>query len=572
MSTSYEKEKDNTIRRAAIYVRVSTLHQADKDSLPMQKNDLVTYANLILGIQDHEIFEDAGYSGKNTARPAFQSMMSKIRNGYFSHLLVWKIDRVSRNLLDFSQMYNELRKLNVTFVSKNEQFDTSTAIGEAMLKIILIFAELERNMTSERVTATMLSRASSGLWNGGKIPYGYEYNEDSKAFFINQEEAALCRLIKDDYLEHQSIIHTVRTLNNNGFKTRSGANWSSTSVWKILSNPFYAGVYRYNYRKSDGSISVQKPEDEHIYIHEHHPAIFSLDEHNLIKEIRENNARTMNRIGQKHAANRHHVFSDLLYCGLCGSRMCVTTGRKHVDGFRTSIYTCAVKHNHHTCKNRAVNDLVVGEFVINYVLNIVNAKTSFSSISSISDLQRFLLKGSVFKDVKRISDSGLSELYAMLSAYKADNSFVLRAKKTKRKKVSGSSTSDMLRYEQERQQRALDRLNTLYLYSESAMSEKDYALKKLEITSRLESAVQKLGGSSDIIPVSDEDFIKQASHLLISSYLKNRSYIYYKRLAAEVSPDILKEYMRSIIGKINVVNGRVVSITFSNGLTHEFEY
>lgn len=84
--------------------------------------------------------------------------MSQIRQGKFTHLLVWKIDRISRNLLDFAMMYQELKDLDVTFVSKNEQFDTSSAMGEAMLKIILVFAELERNMTSERVSATMLSR------------------------------------------------------------------------------------------------------------------------------------------------------------------------------------------------------------------------------------------------------------------------------------------------------------------------------------------------------------------------------------------------------------------------------
>ena len=172
---AYAKLKQ-TNPRVAIYVRVSTLHQIDKDSLPMQKQDLLAYAKLMLGTEDRVIFEDAGYSGKNTDRPKFQEMMSQIRAGGFTHLLVWKIDRISRNLLDFATMYNELKDLGVIFVSKNEQFDTSTAMGEAMLKIILVFAELERNMTSERVTATMISRANNGQWNGGRIPYGYDYD------------------------------------------------------------------------------------------------------------------------------------------------------------------------------------------------------------------------------------------------------------------------------------------------------------------------------------------------------------------------------------------------------------
>ena len=236
-------------RKVAIYIRVSTTHQIDKDSLPMQRKDLIAYCELILGIEDYEIFEDAGYSGKNTDRPAFQEMMQKIRAGSFSHLLVWKIDRISRNLLDFAEMYEELQSLRVTFVSKNEQFDTSNAMGEAMLKIILVFAELERNMTSERVTATMISRANQGLWNGGRIPYGYSYDAETSAFSIIQDEADVCQLMKTDYFEHKSIIHTARLLNDKKIPTRSGALWSPTAVWKILSSPFYAGVYRYNHYK-----------------------------------------------------------------------------------------------------------------------------------------------------------------------------------------------------------------------------------------------------------------------------------------------------------------------------------
>lgn len=132
--------KNQEKTRVAIYVRVSTTYQVDKDSLPMQRQDLVACSKLILGTDDYVIFEYAGYSGKNMDRPKFQEMMSQIRAGLFTHLLVWKIDRISRNLLDLAGMYSELKVLGVIFVSKNEQFDTSTAMGEAMLKIILVFA------------------------------------------------------------------------------------------------------------------------------------------------------------------------------------------------------------------------------------------------------------------------------------------------------------------------------------------------------------------------------------------------------------------------------------------------
>lgn len=152
-------ENIEKIIKVAIYVRVSTLHQIDKDSLPLQKSDLINYSKYVLNTENYEIFEDAGYSGGTTERPAYQDMIKRIKKQEFTHVLVWKIDRISRNLRDFSDMYEEFKKYDVTFISKNEQFDTSSAMGEAMLKIILVFAELERKLTSERVYAIMISRA-----------------------------------------------------------------------------------------------------------------------------------------------------------------------------------------------------------------------------------------------------------------------------------------------------------------------------------------------------------------------------------------------------------------------------
>lgn len=127
-----EKEKI-----VALYVRVSTGYQVDKDSLPFQKKELKNYCEHVLHIDKKriEIFEDAGKSGKNTKRPAFERMMEKVKSGQVSHVIVYKIDRISRNLVDFSLMYDDFKYNNVTFISLNEQFDTSSAIGEAILKI-----------------------------------------------------------------------------------------------------------------------------------------------------------------------------------------------------------------------------------------------------------------------------------------------------------------------------------------------------------------------------------------------------------------------------------------------------
>ncbi len=560
-------------KKVAIYIRVSTNHQIDKDSLPMQRKDLIAYSSLLLGIENYVIFEDAGYSGKNTDRPAFQQMMSRVRNKEFSHVLVWKIDRISRNLLDFAGMYQELKKLGVTFVSKNEQFDTSTAMGEAMLKIILVFAELERNMTSERVTATMISRASSGLWNGGRVPYGYDYDVETSLFSIIESEADVCQIMKNDYLEHKSLIHTARALNNAGYRARSGNEWSATTVWIILSNPFYAGIYRYNRYK--GTESRQKnPEDEWIMIYDHHPAIYTLEEHAAILAIMEENARFRNSIGKQRSGKNVHIFSNIAYCGKCGSKMVSTPGKLHADGYRGSNYSCPKRRKTKECDNATVSDTQLGEFVINYILNMLNAKTSFSGINSPEELEERLLFGNTFANVDHIDRSGLNEFYNLLSRYGSDSSYSFSVRKPKKEKAAVDPEVEALRREKEKQERALKRLMDLYLYSDNSISEKDFILRKSEITDKLEEINSKLGMVARSVEstLSDEEFIKQASHLLISKELSGRQYIYFKKLAQNVSPEILKTYMDTILDSVALIDGRVASITFKNGLTHKFTY
>lgn len=560
--------------KVAIYIRVSTTHQIDKDSIPMQKKDLIAYCQLILGTDNYEFFEDAGYSGKNTDRPAFKEMMNRIRMNEFTHVLVWKIDRISRNLLDFAEMYEELQSLRVTFVSKNEQFDTSTAIGEAMLKIILVFAELERNMTSERVTATMISRANSGQWNGGRIPFGYSYDSDSKTFSILENEAAICIELKDLYLKNKSLVFTARSLNEKGYKTRAGVDWTPTSVWIIASSPFYAGIYRYNRYKGTENRTIN-PEDEWVMVKDHHPAIFTLEEHELMCNTLKNNSKNFeNTSGRVHSANTIHVFQGIVYCGKCKNKMVSTPGRKHTDGYRSSNYSCPLHRKSHKCDNSTVNDIIIGEFVINYILNMLNAKKSFSCINTPDELQKKLLTGSTFSDIASIESNGLNEFFNLLSRYGSDSSYIFAVKKPQKKKAAINPEIAALKKEKEKLERAMQRLQDLYLYSDKALSEKDFIIRKSEITSHLKEINAKLGlmnNDSESL-LSDEEFIRQASHLLIQKELEGKRYIYYRKLASTVDPDILKTYMDTILDSIFLIDGHVSSIVFKNGLNHVFNY
>ena len=567
-------QKLSRAKKVAIYIQVSTTYQIDRDSLPMQRKDLIAYAELVLGIEEYEIFEDAGYSGKNTDRPAFQEMMQRTRKGEFTHILVWKIDRISRNLLDFAEMYEELQELRVTFVSKNEQFDTSTAIGEAMLKIILVFAELERNMTSERVTAAMISRASNGQWNGGRVPYGYDYDPERKEFSIREDEERICQLLKKDYLESKSLTHTARFLNESGFKTRADAEWSPTAVWIIASSPFYAGIYRYN-RYKGTERRVENPEEEWVLVPDHHPAIFTLEEHEAMLQLLKKNLRSFeNPIGRPHSTDNIHLFSGIVYCGKCGSKMTSTPGRLHADGYRTSTYSCPKRRKTKDCDNPSVNDLIIGEFVINYILNMLNAKSGFSKIRNPEALEKKLLFGSTFAEVDHVEENGLNEFYNLLSRYGSDDSYTFAIRKPRKKRAAVDPEIEKLRREKEKHERALKRLQNLFLYSDSPISEKEFIIKKSEISKNLEDVNSMLGmvsrGADSVL--SDEEFVKQASHLLISKELSDRQYIYFKKLVQSVSPEILKTYMETILDSVMVIDGRISSIVFRNGLTHKFIY
>lgn len=556
--------------RVAIYVRVSTVYQIDKDSLPMMKQDLTAYCKYILNTEDYVIFEDAGYSGKNMDRPAYQKMMSQVRQGLFTHILVWKIDRISRNLLDFANMYAELKELGVTFVSKNEQFDTSTAIGEAMLKIILVFAELERNMTSERVTATMINRANNGIWNGGRVPFGYAYDKESQTFSFDETEQKIVQLIFDTYEETGSIVHTSRKLNDSGFLTRGGNVWSATAVWIILRNPWYKGVYRYNYYKIPGRKAV-KDKKEWVIVENHHKPSIDPERFDKIQLTLTNNARYRRSPGRSNVQKNVHIFAGLLWCGECGAAFTSSPGKLHASGYRPSKYGCPNVRKTKTCHAKYTSDVVVGEFIINYILNIINAHKDIKLVRSPEDLQQHLLRGSTFSDICSIDSDGLSDMYDMLTSCSKSGMLFKRVKP----KFKVDPELKQLQSEQKKQQRALDRLNELYLYSDESMSEREYIVRKQQITDKLDEINDAIGMMSQepwMHTMGDSEFIQQASSFILNQKLHDRQYVYFTSLAESVDAEILKAFFGSIIDSIVITSGKIQRVTFRNGISHTFTY
>lgn len=560
-------------KRAAIYVRVSTQYQVDRASLPVQRSELVNYAKYALDIPDFVIFEDAGYSAKNTDRPDYQQMMARIRTGEFSHLLVWKIDRISRNLLDFAAMYSELKQLGVVFASKNEQFDTSSAMGEAMLKIILVFAELERNMTAERVSAVFLSRANDGIWNGGKVPFGYAYDKQTKTFSILEDEAKTVRLIYALYESSKSLVTVSKALNERGIKTRNGSEWSPTTVHTMLSNPFYSGTYRYNYRnESDPHHHVPKKKEDWILVKNHHPAIVSPEHQAAVELILASKSYGKNQTYQR---KNIHAFAGLLTCGYCGSTMAATIDRARADGWRPSVYICSRRRMSNDCQNKYVSDVTLGPFVLNFFANLIKASNSFGKSTSIETLEKKLLRGDALSIVDHIERPGLEELYNHLRSgfdEKPFDSLAVNAAEAS----SDVQERDLLLADKRRLERALKRLNAIYLYGDEEIPGKDFILDRKSITDSLQQIDDRLkeldAAAVFDVSLSDDEFMEKASQFILTQQLLDKRSVNYEKFIRKIDPRIVKDFLNETVSNFCIKDGLTTSVLFKNGIELRFCY
>lgn len=196
--------------------------------------------------KDIKVFKDKGYSGKNTDRPDFQEMMAQIRHGGVSRVIVYRLDRISRSVLDFAGLINEFQKYGVEFVSITERFDTSTPIGKAMLMIVMIFAQLERETIQQRVIDAYRSRSRKGFYMGGRIPYGFTLKNTvidgikTSMYEPIQEQIQIVQLIYSLYEEPQtSLSDVMRYLYEHNIRSNNGQPFSRMRLRDILINPIY---------------------------------------------------------------------------------------------------------------------------------------------------------------------------------------------------------------------------------------------------------------------------------------------------------------------------------------------
>ncbi|MBC3798458.1 recombinase family protein [Acetobacterium tundrae] len=555
-------------KKAALYVRVSTSMQVDRDSLPFQRDELVNYSKYALNIDDYEIFEDAGFSAKNTDRPKYQEMMTRVRKCEFSHIIVWKIDRISRNLIDFCEMYEEIKKYDTAFISKNEQFDTSSAMGEAMLKIILVFAELERKLTGERVLSVMIDRASRGMWNGACPPLGYNMVDGVGFPQIDEKEAAIVRYIFELYEETNSSGEVTKRLTNEGIKTKRGGIWGTKGVIDILRNPFYVGTYRYNYRAS--ARGKKKNQDEWVQIEDNHPRIIAKEQFERVGHIIDDNYKGNNKVPR---VNKFvHLFARKLKCDDCGKSMMSGLDQPRSGGIRPSRYICANFTSGTPCKNY-ISDITLVPFMIAYLSNFIKLQEVINPNTTDNKVNKILLSGDQFRNIKSLD----SESLFLIKRY------LLSAKGYKQYEAPGS-VKNSLSFSAKKQElilnnikkyeTAIERLEELYLFSNEAMSQKDFILKKTQLVTSIESEREKLeieNAENKSTSYAEGNFISKASYALLSNLLSQDNYsLDYLQIREIIGIDQLQKILNEIICKIVIKDGEVACVVFNNGLVHQF--
>lgn len=312
-----------TTNKVAIYVRVSTTNQAEEGySIEEQKDKLSSYCN-IKDWSVYKIYTDGGFSGSNTERPALEQLIRDAKKKLFDTVLVYKLDRLSRSQKDTLYLIEDVFiKNGIEFLSLQENFDTSTPFGKAMIGLLSVFAQLEREQIKERMQLGKLGRAKSGksmMW--ARTSYGYDYHRETGTVTINPVQSLAIKFIFEQYLSGRSITKLRDDLND---KYPKEIDWNYRAVRMILANPVYCG---YNQYKGQ------------VYPGNHDPIITEEDFNKTQEEL---------KIRQNTAAEKFnprpfqakYMLSGIAQCGYCGAPLTITLGTKRKDGSRNIRYQC----------------------------------------------------------------------------------------------------------------------------------------------------------------------------------------------------------------------------------------
>lgn len=320
--------------KVAIYVRVSTQEQAKEGYSIHEQIDRLTKYCEAMGWEVYKVYTDPGYSGADTNRPGLQAMLKDIRRGKLHKVVVYKLDRLSRSQKDTLELIeDEFLKNGVDFVSMSENFDTSTPFGRAIVGILAVFAQLEREQIKERMAMGKEARAKEGKWNGGQnSPLGYDLVQGE--LIINAFEALQVKEMFELASQNVSSYKIADTFNEKGYNTRYG-NWESQTIRRALRSKYYLGYTQYNSTWNKGT----------------HEPIITQELYDKVQTIL--NARSEHYYNNRGHGNITSYLGGYIYCSHCqGKYSKISAKRKkpNNDGFYVyEFFAC----NSRTKRNKA---------------------------------------------------------------------------------------------------------------------------------------------------------------------------------------------------------------------------
>ena len=354
--------------RCAVYTRKSTEEGLEQEfnSLDAQREAGEAY----IASQKHEgwvclpdRYDDGGFTGGNMDRPALQRLIADIEAGKVDCIVVYKVDRLSRSLIDFAKMMDVLERHCVSFVSVTQQFNTSTSMGRLMLNVLLSFAQFEREIISERTRDKIAAARRKGKWSGGMPMLGYDVDPRGRRLLVNEDEAQRVRGIFELYLDRQSLIDTATELDTRGWRTkrwvtkkgteRGGKPFNKNNLFKLLTNRIYLGKITYKDEVYDGE----------------HPAIVDEDIFERAQRLLKRNGRS----GAPYVRNRFGaVLKGLVRCVPCECGMVPTHATKTTSSGgnkRYRYYVClnAQKRGWQSCPTKSIPAPEIERFVVDQV-------------------------------------------------------------------------------------------------------------------------------------------------------------------------------------------------------------
>jgi DNA invertase Pin-like site-specific DNA recombinase/adenosyl cobinamide kinase/adenosyl cobinamide phosphate guanylyltransferase len=350
--------------KVAIYIRVSTKKQVEEGySLDAQKERLEKLCETN-GYIVYKVYADEGKSGKDTNRPAFQEMMKDMRNGEFDKILVLKLDRISRSVIDLEVMIKEMQEFDVNFESASEKIDTSSSFGMMFVRLLAIFAQFERERIKERINDTFETMIQEGRAITGEQPIGYKKDDNNKVV-IDEEESLIVNYFFDTYEKYQSIRQASLYTNEKFGLTRNIKNYS-----KMVTQTHYYGSYKGN--------------DNYC------PPYMTKERWDKLQEIKKSKNIKVN------SANRIYLFTGLLIDSNCQTKLTGNHAQKKTKGIY--LYRChkAISKLCHSTKN--INEEKLEQFLLD------NLNIYIDNYFNTLDLEYTKSKTDYKDNTKRIAD------------------------------------------------------------------------------------------------------------------------------------------------------------------------